>query len=292
MRVSFSCFFRSFLTAFTLIGNVKRIGQKNLPIYFGICYNTDTYCKGELAVQYARQILDDVNTMTDAIQSYDRSLHTISIGTCAPGPLLELLPELTERFYGMALNSETVPLECLLPGLEKGTYQIIITDQEVTAPDILCQAFCTEELYLTVPPAHPLANSKEGIYLDDLAGETMLLFKEIGIWKERVISKMPETNFILQDQDETFSALIQASALPAFASDLTLKHSEQWAERTNRLVLPILDPEAHISFYCCVHKSHKTYLPQSGHLFIPEDLPPVRWQKKISSQMRYKSQNS
>ncbi len=216
---------------------------------------------GELAVQYARRILDDVNTMTDAIQSYDRSLHTISIGTCAPGPLLELLPELTERFYGMALNSETVPLECLLPGLEKGTYQIIITDQEVTAPDILCQAFCTEELYLTVPPAHPLANSKEGIYLDDLAGETMLLFKEIGIWKERVISKMPETNFILQDQDETFSALIQASALPAFASDLTLKHSEQWAERTNRLVLPILDPEAHISFYCCVHKSHKTYLP-------------------------------
>ena len=186
---------------------------------------------------------------------------TISIGACAPGPLLELLPELTERFQGMALNSEPAVRERLLPGLEKGTYQIIITDQEVTAPDILCRPLCTEDLCLTVPPAHPLANRKEGIYLDDLAGETMLLLKEIGIWEERVISKMPQTSFILQDQDEAFSALVQASALPAFASNLTLKHSERWAERTNRLVLPILDPEAHITFYCCVHKSHKAYLP-------------------------------
>lgn len=216
---------------------------------------------GELAVQYARRILQDVNTMTTAIQTYERSLRTISIGACAPGPLLELLPELTDRFYGMALNSETAPLERLLPGLEKGIYQIIITDQEVTAPDILCCPLCTEELCLTVPPAHPFANSKKGIYLDDLAGETMLLFKEIGVWEERVISKMPQTNFILQEQDEAFSALVQVSALPAFASDLTLKHSERWSERTNRLVLPILDPEAHITFYCCVHKSHKAYLP-------------------------------
>lgn len=215
---------------------------------------------GELAVQYARRILEDVNTMTNAIQAYERSLRSISIGSCAPGPLLELLPELTERFYGMALTSETVSEENLLPGLEKGTYQLIITNEEVTTPDILCCPFCTEQLYLTVPPAHPLADRKSGIYLEDLAGETMLLFKEIGIWKNRVISKMSQTNFILQDQDEAFSALIQVSALPAFASDLTLKHGDRW-QNQNRLTLPILDPEAHVTFYCSVHKSNKKYLP-------------------------------
>lgn len=138
---------------------------------------------GELAVQYARRILSDVETMTNAIQSYERSLRTISIGSCAPGPLLELLPELTERFSGMALISETVSSNALLPGLEKNTYQLIITNQEITAPDIICHPFCNEQLYLTVPPAHPLANSKDGIYLEDLAGETMLLYKEIGIWR-------------------------------------------------------------------------------------------------------------
>lgn len=220
---------------------------------------------GKLAVQYARRILDDVNTMTNAIQTYERSLRTISIGSCAPGPLLELLPELTERFYGMALTSETVALEHLLPGLEKGTYQLIITDQEITAPDILCHPFCTEQLYLTVPPAHPLAGRKDGIHLEDMAGETMLLFKEIGIWKDRVIAKMPQTKFILQDQDEAFSALIQVSALPAFASDLTLRHVDRW-QNQNRVTLPILDPEAHITFYCSVHKSHKAYLPSQCNI--------------------------
>lgn len=220
---------------------------------------------GELAVQYARRILDDVNTMTGAIQAYERSLRTISIGSCAPGPLLELLPELTERFYGMALTSEMDRPENLLSGLEKGTYQLIITDQETNIPDILCRPFCDEYLYLTVPPAHPLANSREGIQLEDMAGETMLLFKEIGIWNERIISKMPQTKFILQDQDEAFSALVQLSALPAFASNLTLKHSDRWQDQ-NRVTLPILAPEAHVTFYCSVHKSHRNYLPDRRNL--------------------------
>lgn len=215
---------------------------------------------GKLAVQYARRILDDVNTMTKTIQSYEKSLHTISVGSCAPGPLLVLLPELTERFYDMTLTSELNDIPFLLSGLENGNYQLIITDHEITTPDIVCHPFCTESLYLTVPPAHPLAGSTNGIYLDDLSGETMLLYKELGIWKERIVSEMKQTKFILQEQDEAFSALIQASALPAFASDLTLKYGDRW-QNQNRLLLPILDPEAHVTFYCSVHKSQEIYLP-------------------------------
>lgn len=192
--------------------------------------------------------------MTGAIQAYERSLRTISIGACAPGPLLELLPELTERFHGMALNSETAVRERLLPGLEKGTYQIIITDQEVSAPDVLCRPLCTEDLCLTVPPAHPLANRKEGIYLDDLAGETMLLFKEIGIWEERGdLENAGRQISFSRIRMKPFSGARSAFLpLPAFASNLTLKHSERWAERTNRMVLPLLDPEA-ISHFIAVY---------------------------------------
>ena len=55
----------------------------------------------------------------------------------------------------------------------------------------------------------------------------MLLIKDIGIWKELVNSKMSQTNFILQEQGEAFSALIQASALPAFATNLTIKNNDE-----------------------------------------------------------------
>ena len=59
--------------------------------------------------------MDNLNL---AIQAYERSLRTISIGTCAPEPILELLPFLTQNFFGMAVSSETVPPDTLLPALE------------------------------------------------------------------------------------------------------------------------------------------------------------------------------
>ena len=214
---------------------------------------------GELAVLHAKRILDDVDNMTRTVQSFGRSLRTISIGSCAPAPIIELLSSLPEHHAGMTTSAETVSPKQLLPGLEKNLYQIIITDHPIEAPNILCQELCTEQLLLTVPPAHPLAARKEGIYAEDLAGETMLLFKEIGIWKHFVEAKMSHTTFIIQDQDEALAALISASALPAFATNLTIQRSGRW---NNRSIVPFLDSEARITFYCCVHKSNRGYLPR------------------------------
>lgn len=213
---------------------------------------------GELAVQYARRILGDVERMTGAIQSFDRSQRTISIGSCAPAPIVELMCYLPGRFVGMSLTSETVSPELLLPGLAQNHYQIVVLDHPIETAGIICQEFCTEQLYLTVPPAHPLASKKDGIYAEDLAGETMLLFQDIGIWKNFLDTKMAQTEFIVQDNDNAFEALIRSSALPAFATNLTIRRRDR---RENRAIIPFLDPEAKITFYCCVRKENKAYLP-------------------------------
>lgn len=215
---------------------------------------------GELAVQYARRVLDDVDGMTQAVKAYERSLRTISIGSCAPGPTPELYTQLTGEFPGMTVLAEERPQEELLPGLEQNVYQIVITDAPLDAPGVLCRRLCTEQLYLTVPPAHPLASKTEGIWFDDLAGETMLLFRYIGVWQKVVDEKLQQTTFILQDQDEAFGALLTASALPAFATNLTLKYSNR--SRPNRVAVPFLDPEAKIAFYCSVLRKNRQYLPQ------------------------------
>ena len=213
---------------------------------------------GELAVQYARRVLDDVNQMTQNLQAFERSQRTISIGSCAPAPLVEVLYYLPERFIGMNLSSETVNPELLLPRLKENIYQLIVTDHPIDDPGIVCREFCEEQLYLTVPPAHPLAAKKEGIYAEDLAGETMLLFYDIGVWKRFLDTKMQQTQFIVQNQDEAFNALLRLSALPAFATNLTLKRRDR---RENRVIVPFLDPEAKITFYCCVRKENQSYLP-------------------------------
>lgn len=212
---------------------------------------------GELAVSHARRILADVEQMTQSIQAFERSLHTISIGSCAPAPIVELLYYLTEKFATMTFSSETVNPDSLVLGLKNNTYQIIITNSPVKDSEICCREFCREQLFLTIPPAHPLAAKKDGIFADELAGETMLLFKEIGIWESFIKAKMSQTDFIIQDRDDAFNALIRASALPAFATNLTLKRNDR---RQNRIIIPFLDDEAKMTFYCSTLNKNKIYL--------------------------------
>lgn len=214
---------------------------------------------GDLAVQYARQILNDVEQMTRSVQLFERAQHTISIGSCAPAPILELLCALSGRFGGMKLFSETVAPELLLPGLQQGTYQVIITDHWVEAPDILCQKLCTEHLFLVVPPTHPLAAQTEGVWARELAGLPMLVYKKIGVWQRFIDHQMVQTDFIVQDTDESFATLLRLSEFPSFATDLTLKRS---GKRDNRIYLPFLDPEATLTFYCCAQTRNKGCLPQ------------------------------
>lgn len=116
-----------------------------------------------------------------------------------------------------------------------------------------------EQLFLTVPPAHPMASRTDGITFSDLAGETMLLFRDIGVWDKVVKENLSQTNFILQDQGEAFVALLSASALPAFATNLTLRYANR---RQNRVCLPILDSEACITFYCSVLTENQKYMPE------------------------------
>ena len=215
---------------------------------------------GELAVSHARRILADVEQMTQSIQAFERSLHTISIGSCAPAPIVELLYYLTEKFATMTFSSETVNPDSLVLGLKNNTYQIIITNSPVKDSEICCREFCREQLFLPIPPAHPLAAKKDGIFADELAGETMLLFKEIGIWESFIKAKMSQTDFIIQDRDDAFNALIRASALPAFATNLTLKRNDR---RQNRIIIPFLDDEAKMTFYCSTLNKNKIYLPDT-----------------------------
>ena len=214
---------------------------------------------GELAVQYARRILDDVARMTETVQAFDRSQRTIFIGSCAPAPILELMYHLSGRFADMSITSETAAPELLVPGLQQNHYQIIITAQPVQQPGIVCRRLCTEQLYLMLPAAHPLAAKKSGIYAKDLAGESMLLLREIGIWQHFVDTHMQQTEFIVQDQSNVFNALVRTSGLPAFATDLTMM---RYKPAEGRVVIPFLDSDAIITFYCCAQEANRNYLPE------------------------------
>lgn len=215
---------------------------------------------GRLAVMEAKRVTDAAEEMTARMAAYVRSQHTILVGACAPAPMWMLTPALGQLYPDMTISAEMKEPETLLNGLRNGTYQVIVTDVPSQEAGILCREYVTEQLFVSLPPAHPLAK-KKGLYLSDLSGQTMLLYSELGVWQRLHDEKMQDIHFIVQTQREALADLISASVLPNFTTNLTQQHSAV----LDRVDVPILDPEATITFYLCVRKDKKKLLEALAH---------------------------
>lgn len=212
---------------------------------------------GEMAVTYAKKIINDVDSMSKTLQNYEKSLRTLAIGSCAPGPLWSLTPHMMQLFPNMTITTEMDKTDTIINQLYNNTYHIIITTSPIHDPQILSKKYCEEILLITLPTSHPLASKKDGIFLSELAGETMLLYTEIGLWENLVNTKMTKTTFLHQSERFAFQELIKASSLPSFTTNLASDPNEILS---NRIVLPILDEDAKITFYCSVKKENKRFL--------------------------------
>lgn len=211
---------------------------------------------GLLAAQYAVKILEQEREMAEAIRAFDRRRRTITLGACAPIPIFRLTPLLSQTYPDMTIASEIKREEVLLDGLSDNTYQMIVLTHPAESDALESVPWQNEHLYITLPPAHPLAG-RDGIHLHELNGQTMLLYSQIGFWYDLCMEKMPEARFLVQDEYDTLGELVQASALPAFSTNLVRSEDER---HLNRAFIPILDPEANVNYYCIFKKQSKTLL--------------------------------
>ena len=205
---------------------------------------------GRMAADCARQVMDKCQDMISRLQAFDRSQRTILVGSCAPAPLWEIPPVLSDLYPDRTISSEIRENDMLLQGLRDDVYQLIILPYAVEEPGITCVKYGEEHLYFSLPPAHPLSGSK-GLYMRDLNGETMLLRNRLGFWRDVTDQKMPDTRF-LEQEDIAFNELVKSSALPSFTTDVAF-HRE--GNPVNRINIPILDEEANVTYYC-LYKPH------------------------------------
>ena len=210
---------------------------------------------GKLAAEYALQILALEHNMIEGIRDFDRKNHTISIGCCAPVPLEELVPLLTDHYIGMTIASELRGDNLLLDGLLQGTYQLAVLHENPQNKDLHAVPCGHEQLYISLPPAHPLA-SYPGLYLKDLDGQSLLLYTKIGFWYEFCVQKMPNAKFLMQNERDVFVELVEASALPSFTTDVKIKCGQS---RPNRVNVLILDSEASVTYYLACKAADKKY---------------------------------
>lgn len=212
---------------------------------------------GKLAVQYAKRILDTETEMVRHIRAFDRSRHTLTIGSCAPGPLMELLPKATGTFPNMTVSSVIDTEDGLIQGLENSDYSFIILPNPVDREDLYCQECCTEHLYLSVTPFHPAASYQE-VSFQDMDGQNFIMYAHVGFWEDIVREKMPHSKFFKQENLDTVSELTRYSDLPSFSSSITLKTMQH--RHHDRVHVPFSDKESYAAFWLICNKENLTKL--------------------------------
>ncbi|RGG05814.1 LysR family transcriptional regulator [Coprobacillus sp. AF27-24BH] len=208
---------------------------------------------GLLAVEFAKKLLDGREEMIKELTKHNQNY--LSFASCAPAPLWGIeytfQTNTNSQFESFLIQDE----QTLINGLENGDYSLIVLTHPLDNKNYICQEFLNESLYLSVPPAHPLAPFKE-ISFSDLDGQSVLLLSHIGFWNEVCKQMIPESHLLFQDDPFVFNELTKMSALPNFKSDITIQRD---SEEDNRILIPITDQEAHASYYAIYPKDKKKF---------------------------------
>ena len=217
---------------------------------------------GELAADCAQRVLDQTETMLERVRALDRARRTIGIGACAPMPMMTAVQNAARQYPDMTISSECRDCEPLIEGLRTDLYQFIILPYETDEPGLYCQKTGTETLYFALACGHRFTDRSGGLYMEEMDGENMLLYSDIGFWHSLPRQKMPHSRFLVQTDRFDFDELMSSSILPCFVSDVTIQSDGQ---PENRVVIPILDPEASVSYYTVCKKSALAKLKKLFH---------------------------
>ncbi len=209
---------------------------------------------GLLAAEEARLTLSQLTQMKKSVQALDRQLKTINVASCEVFCIAEIVSRVRALFGDMTIASEIKNTVPLLEGLRSGLYDLVILPFTPDDTNLISKRIGEEHLKVVLPKEHRLAGH-ESVIFDDLNGANMLLYSEIGFWKDVVDKNMPDTRFLIQSERYTFAELIHNSVLPFFTTE---KAQQGLSLPENRVCVPISDEEANPSFYLVCKKENRS----------------------------------
>lgn len=233
--------------------------MKKLENEFGVSLFTREKSKimlnetGKIATEYAKKVLDANREMIEKTILFDRSMRTITVGSCAFLPVNTLMPLLQERFSQKAITTEVADDSKLIFGLKNHTYQLAILHSKPDDKNIFCQEYFDEHLYISLPKDHPLASRGE-LSFADLKDMSILAHSNSGFWIDICKDNLKDSKLLIQDSLDVLHELIKSSSLPAFHSDRAV---EQGYTAEDRIAIPLSDKAAHVTYYLACMDSEK-----------------------------------
>ena len=193
---------------------------------------------GKAAVEAARKLLQEAEAAVRQVRDFDARQRTIVIRSCAPAPLWELQRELNTWQPGMMISSAICQNDEVLSAWQNGSCDMVILPFPVAG----AKPFMEENLFVCVPADHELA-ARKSLTFAEINGFNFLLRTELGFWDTMCREKMPASKFLVQPDAAVFEELVKASSLPCFATDFGQQ------AYPNRVIIPLADDEAHVTFY-------------------------------------------
>lgn len=225
---------------------------------------------GQLAYQRAKKILEMSTAMKSELIAFNKATSTISIGSLAPAPIWALKHLLKEKYPDLKIEEDIDNKDSyLIDGLRDEKYTIIVLNYPYSHKDYQSIELFEEDLYLSLPPAHPLALFDK-VSFDDLNGESILLLSRIGFWNEICLTYIPDSHLLIQNDETVFNEIVRSSALPHFRTNITLMCHDS----NNRINIPITDEAAKIKYYAVFHKSKKKLFQ-----FLKKEITNIDWGK-------------
>lgn len=208
---------------------------------------------GKRMVKHAKRVIKQMDDIVLDVQNFDALNKTLVIASCTPAPLWDIEPLLRKSYPQTKIKCEMKNEEELKKGLDDGRYQMTITPWPMEEKGYVSIPYLEEDLFISLSENHRLANCKE-VHFSDFEGETMILYSNIGYWFDLHQRMMPNTKFLLQNERSTFKEIVKASTLPSFTSNLSIKREGKTA---NRVIIPLADEEAHVTFYLSALSKNK-----------------------------------
>lgn len=206
---------------------------------------------GILAAELAEQILKQEENMIVQLRHFDKSKHTIALGSCAPIPISELVPLLSEHYPHHTISSLLEEdEEKLFQDLLHEQYQLIVLSHSLADENLYVQEYFTEQLYLLVPVEHPLSKY-DALHFSDFDGQNILLHSKIGSWNEVARANLPNAHFMVMDSLDAIGNVFETGAFPAFTTDYFIN---KFPANENVKAIPILDEAATMQYYCICQK--------------------------------------
>lgn len=200
---------------------------------------------GQIALDYAKQILREKYLMREALSEHARRARALVVGTVAPAPLWRLTALIVERFPSTVLTSKTFEVENLEREVLNGGVDLGISLKPCMMPTVHCCQLMTESLSVCLPSNHPLAKHKS-LSAAELDGESFLLYQGIGFWQSFCDTHFPHSKFIIQEDRTVFHQMIPTTPLIYFVTDVP---SLREAVPQGRTVVPLRDAAAHATYY-------------------------------------------